>query len=209
MLLSPTSWLSEPPNSTGETMGMLPYPIHQIPALPRFPGQENMSRDSSSITAIPERAAQQGDPASTSPFSAERTSTLASVDEDSLVNAFLQMLMPPILTPVEIGPKWASTRAFFGIMAAESPVVRSAIMAFAAMQMQRTGLGADGVAGSDWRSLYDNAARQLSTALARKSTKAVEEHKKDSLKHVLAALFLLTYTDVSAPCRRESHSQGR
>ena len=55
-----------------------------------------------------------------------------SNDEDFLVNTFLQMLMPPILTPVEIGPKWASTRAFFGSMATESSLVRSAITAFAA-----------------------------------------------------------------------------
>ncbi|KAI4691396.1 uncharacterized protein J4E84_003689 [Alternaria hordeiaustralica] len=60
------------------------------------------------------------------------------------------MLMPPILTPVEIGPKWASTRAFFATLAAESPIVKSAIMAFAAMQMQRSGLGND-MAKADWR----------------------------------------------------------
>jgi hypothetical protein len=117
------------------------------------------------------------------------------VDDDFLVNTFLQMLMPPILTPVEIGPKWASTRAFFGTMAAESSVVRSAITAFAAMQMQRSGLS-DPNMRTDWRPLYDNASRQLSSALSKRRKEGAEKGN-DGLKFLLASLFLLTYTDVS------------
>jgi hypothetical protein len=90
-------------------------------------------------------------------------------------------------------------------MAAEAPVVRSAIMAFAAMQMQRSGLGSDAVK-NDWRPLYDTAARQLSSALAKTRKDGGSETPDSGLKHVLAALFLLTYTDVR--CARHLVSQA-
>lgn len=69
-------------------------------------------------------------------------------------------------------------------------------MAFAAMQMQRSGLGGE-VLKTDWRPLYDTAARQLSSALAKKRKAEGSETPKSGLKHILASLFLLTYTDVS------------
>ena len=81
-------------------------------------------------------------------------------------------------------------------MAAEAPVVRSAIMAFAAMQMQRNGLGGETMR-IDWRPIYDTAARHLSVALAKRRKAEGSETPKSGLKHILASLFLLTYTDVS------------
>lgn len=81
-------------------------------------------------------------------------------------------------------------------MAAEAPVVRSAIMAFAAMQMQRSGLGGETMR-IDWRPIYDTAARHLSAALAKRRKAEGSETPKSGLKHILASLFLLTYTDVS------------
>lgn len=69
-------------------------------------------------------------------------------------------------------------------------------MAFTAMQMQRSGLGGD-VMKTDWRPLYDNAARNLSSALANKRKEEGKEGVKTPLKYFLASLFLLTYTDVS------------
>lgn len=77
-------------------------------------------------------------------------------------------------------------------------------MAFAAMQMQRSGLGGDTVK-ADWRPLYDSAARQLSSALARKRQEEQTDGQKIALKYILAALFLLTYTDVS---KSRSPTQG-
>ncbi|KAI4613704.1 hypothetical protein J4E83_007305 [Alternaria metachromatica] len=143
----------------------------------------------------------QPDPASTSPFSAEGASN--GPNEDYLLHTFLQMLMPPILTPVETGPKWASTRAFFATLAAESPIVKSAIMAFAAMQMQRSGLGND-MAKADWRPLYDTASRQVANCLAK--TRVVED---SDLRHMLAALFLLTYTDLLTEMLPRAHTNLR
>lgn len=69
-------------------------------------------------------------------------------------------------------------------------------MAFAAMQIQRSGLGVETLK-TDWRPLYDTAARQLSSALAKKRKAEGTETPKSGLKHILASLFLLTYTDVS------------
>ncbi|KAF2475050.1 uncharacterized protein BDR25DRAFT_280688 [Lindgomyces ingoldianus] len=207
MLLSPSSWPSDHSNSNPSTnFNLGPQPIQQQPPLPQFPDQQDMAQQS--VSTIPDRGAYHPDPASTSPFASEGRGNVTSNDEDLLITAFLQMLMPPILTPVEIGPKWASTRAFFATMASESPVVRSAIMAFAAMQMQRSGLGSDGGARvTDWRPLYDNAARQLSSALGRRKDGA--EKGKDELKYVLAALFLLTYTDLLTETLPRAHGNLR
>lgn len=202
MLLSPNSWPSDPSIAAATThLDPVPQPIYQLPLGHQSvgplveAGPTVRHRGSGSIQSLPERGTLQPDPASTSPFSSENAPN-GNIDADFLVNTFLQMLMPPILTPVEIGPKWASTRAFFGSMAAESAVVRSAIMAFAAMQMQRSGLGGD-VMKTDWRPLYDTAARQLSGLLAKKrKDDEGESLKKVGLKHILASFFLLTYTDV-------------
>lgn len=201
MLLSPNSWPADPPMSIGNTqMGGTPQPIYQLllghqSAGPLIEAGTVRPRGGGSMQSIPDRGQHHVDPASTSPFSTENIPS-GNVDENFLLNTFLQMLMPPILTPVEVGPKFDSTRAFFGTMAAESPIVRSAIMAFAAMQMQRSDLGGD-VMKTDWRPLYDTAARQLSNALTRMRKGEEGETPKSSLKHFFASFFLLTYTDVS------------
>lgn len=201
MFLSPNSWPSDPSLAVATlNLDPVPQPIYQLPFGHQSSGPlmeatpAARHRGAGSIQSLPDRGPHQPDPASTSPFSAENAPN-GHVDEELLLNTFLQMLMPPILTPVEIGPKWASTRAFFGSMAAESPVVRSAIMAFAAMQMQRSGLGGD-VMKTDWRPLYDNAARQLTGALAKKQKNEENENSQSGLKYILASFFLLTYTDV-------------
>jgi hypothetical protein len=90
-------------------------------------------------------------------------------------------------------------------MATEAPVVRSAIMAFAAMQMQRSEQGREAVK-IDWRPLYDTAARQLSGALAKRRKSGGSDTPKSGLKHILASLFLLTYTDVRWPSLNLDHN---
>ncbi|CAO2649195.1 Nn.00g101440.m01.CDS01 [Neocucurbitaria sp. VM-36] len=214
MLLSPNSWPSDPSIAAATShLDPVPQPIYQLPLGHQSSGPPievapaPRHRGSGSIQSLPDRGPHQPDPASTSPFSAENAPN-GHVDEEMLLNTFLQMLMPPILTPVEIGPKWASTRAFFGTMAAESSIVRSAIMAFAAMQMQRSGLGGD-VMKTDWRPLYDNAARQLSGALAKKRKNEENENSNIGLKHILASFFLLTYTDLLTETLPRAHANLR
>ncbi|KAF2737836.1 hypothetical protein EJ04DRAFT_532789 [Polyplosphaeria fusca] len=197
MLLSPNSWPSDTAIAgASASLDIVPQPIHQLPL-----GHQSIVADADRNPAsiVSERPLHP-DPNSTSPFSSESTNP-ASVDEGFLVNTFLQMLMPPILTPVEIGPKWASTRAFFGTMAKDSTIVRSAITAFAAMQIQRSGMVA-GEHRTNWRPLYDAAARQLSNAL--------QKCEKDSeLRHILASLFLLTYTDLLTETLPRAHANLR
>lgn len=203
MLLSPNSWPADPSVTAATTqMETVPQPIYQLPLGHQSSGplvEASSARHQAvdGLSSRPDRGQPHMDAASTSPFSAENVPN-GHVDEEFLLNTFLQMLMPPILTPVEIGPKWASTRAFFGTMAGESSIVRSAIMAFAAMQMQRSGLSSE-IMKTDWRPLYDTAARQLSNALARMRKDDDIEKAKTGLKHFLASFFLLTYTDVSHP----------
>lgn len=190
MLLSPTSW---PPDLSGNNDRTI-QPIYQ-PPVGHQPSGPLLEAAPESTRFMPDRSGQNLEPASTSPFSAENAPN-GSVDEGFLVDTFLQMLMPPILSPVEVGPKWDSVRAFFAAMASESLIVRSAILAFAAMQLQRTGLGGD-TAKIDWRPLYDGAARHLSSALAKRRKDEDIDDSKIALKYILASLFLLTYTDVS------------
>lgn len=106
MLLSPNSWPTDPTIAAAtSSFDTVPQPIYQLPLGSQSPGQLVTAAPSTprvSFRAISERSRQQPDPASTSPFSHEGTQT-GSVDSDLLVNTFLQMLMPPILTPVEIG----------------------------------------------------------------------------------------------------------
>ena len=101
MLLSPNSWPSDPSLS-----GTATQPIYELPLGHQSSGPHmeatSMHRPRRSIQSVPERGPYPPDPTSTSPFSAENVPN-ANVDEDLLVNTFLQMLMPPILTPVEIG----------------------------------------------------------------------------------------------------------
>ncbi|KAF2854702.1 hypothetical protein T440DRAFT_241165 [Plenodomus tracheiphilus IPT5] len=211
MLLSPNSWPVDPSVGVPSHLDTSSQPLYHLPlghhsSGPLLESTSGKPRAGGSIHSLPDRGPHQIDAASTSPFSTENVSN-GHVDEDFLLNTFLQMLMPPILTPVE--PKWTSTRSFFANMAAESPIVRTAIMAFAAMQMQRSGLGGD-VMRADWRPLYDTAATQLSNALASaRGEDGTEKPVKNGLKHILAAFFLLTYIDLLTETLSRAHTNLR
>lgn len=106
MLLSPNSWPADPTIAAATShLDTVPQPIYQLPLGHQSSGplaSAAPTTPQTSVRAVIERPGQQQDPASTSPFSHEGTNN-GSVDGDMLVNTFLQMLMPPILTPVEIG----------------------------------------------------------------------------------------------------------
>jgi len=204
MLLSPSSW---PIDSSIANVNVdpVPQPISQPDhaSRPAGPPVEAPSTARNVTCDLQSRPCQ----TSTSPFPSE-IAAHGAPNEEILLNTFLQMLMPPILTPVEVGPKWASTRAFFSTMATESPVVKSAIVTFAAMQMQRSGLG-DEVGKIDWRPLYDHAARQLSNRLAKIRVSGDGDSEKSELRHILASIFLLTYTDLLMETLPRAHANLR
>lgn len=107
MLLSPNSWPTDPAIAAATShYDSIPQPIYQLPLGHQSSGPlvsaESSTPRASLHTTSTDRTGQQHDPASTSPFSHEGTQN-GTADGDLLVNTFLQMLMPPILTPVEIG----------------------------------------------------------------------------------------------------------
>jgi hypothetical protein len=189
MLLSPSSW----PNSgmtvapgqeplLGSMAAMwtppLPSPTHNMrsPEVP-MPATELGLRQESGSTA----------PISTH-LSSEESPT--SMDDGYLLESFLQIFMPPILAPVEIGPKLSTTRAFFASMSSKSSMVRLAVMAFSAFQLSRSQSGIR----IDYQPFYESASRELRTALAAGNSSV---SRQKSLEHFLAAIFLLTYADVN------------
>lgn len=189
MLLSPSSW----PNSNmtvapgqepliGSLGAMwtppLTSPTHNMrsPEIP-MPATELGLRQESGSTA----------PISTH-LSSDESPT--SMDDGYLLESFLQIFMPPILAPVEIGPKLSTTRAFFASMSSKSSMVRLAVMAFSAFQLSRSQSGIR----IDYQPFYESASRELRTALAAGNSSV---SRQKSLEHFLAAIFLLTYADVN------------
>lgn len=206
MLLSPGLWASEPTMSRVEDLTVATQQANDQLALqqPSYPHRnivQNLSMTSSRDPGSGPTAQ-----TSASPFSNESTITTIGPD-DHLIETFLQMLMPPILIPVEVGPKWASTRAFFAAMAEESSLVRSAIAAFAAVQMQRTAVSQGESVTAEWQPLYEVAHRQLSLVLAKRASGA--DDNKSALKYILTSLFLLIYTDLLTKTIPRAHSNLR
>lgn len=113
-----------------------------------------------------------------------------SIDSEHPLEEFLQIFFPPILASVEIGPKWSTTRDFFASMCSESSMVRHAVMAFSAFQLSISQSGTQ----FDYKPLYHSASHEIYTELHRLQ---VHPGERNDLKHILAALFLLIYADVS------------
>ncbi|KAF4760875.1 hypothetical protein HAV15_007090 [Penicillium sp. str.  len=128
------------------------------------------------------RSSDAGSPTSSlPPRQSPKQSPIANPD----VEGSLHLHLPPILDPVENGPRCASARELLESMATSSPMLRSSITAFEAIQ--------SGSAGGkvDYQQHYDNAA----TDLAQKFEKSAGEIiiSNDELRYVLATIFFLTY----------------
>lgn len=146
------------------------------------------TRDSGSVV-LPQWQQQSPSAASTGP-----------TENNSLVESFFNMKVPPILEPIETGPKWLSTRSLFETMSSESYMVRLAIMSFSAVQYQVSGTDPH----MDHRSFYDKASKELSRTLLEcgKDVQLVTQQ----LKHILATVFLLTYADLVTEREDIAHS---
>lgn len=104
------------------------------------------------------------------------------------VDESLPLLVPPILDPVENGPKCASVRALFNSMASASPMVHYSIAAFAAIQFYTTGVK------TGYRKYYDKAANELSERF-QKSGRSMTANSNE-LRYILTTIFFLTYINV-------------
>ncbi|GJN75766.1 hypothetical protein PLICBS_009872 [Purpureocillium lilacinum] len=97
---------------------------------------------------------------------------------------------PPILQPIENGPRWASARAFLEAMAASSAMVRCSRMAFAALQRQKKPASLQ----VDHRPFYDRAAKKLAESVT--DPFAGTADNREDLKHILTTIFFLSYIDL-------------
>lgn len=119
------------------------------------------------------------------PSQSPSQSSIANVD---IEDPPLPLHVPPILDPVENGPKCASLRALFGNMATLSSMVRYSIAAFAAIQSYTTGKK------EDYQPHYDRAANELSKRFHRSGESMTVN--SNELRYVLTTIFFLTYINV-------------
>ncbi|KAL1895511.1 hypothetical protein Sste5346_005320 [Sporothrix stenoceras] len=98
----------------------------------------------------------------------------------------LSLDLPPILDPIENGPKCASVKALFHRMATASPMFRAALSAFATIQASTT------AARVQYKRYYDQAA----LALGERVDSATAGGKQADMRHVLATIFFLTYINL-------------
>ena len=108
-----------------------------------------------------------------------------------LLEHFKQSDAPPILAPVETKSRWNMMRNHLLSMASTSLMVHYAILAFSALQLQRQ---SDRLQ-SDFSSYYAQSQDEISKSLLEHDGKVDIIGAK--VQHVLAALFLLSYIDVS------------
>lgn len=122
----------------------------------------------------------------------DASSPASSVDGGghALVEHFLASDVPPILASIEVGPRWTSTKMLFASLASQSSMVRHAITAFSALQLEAQ----NPAVRSEHRILYSKASRQLSSYI----TSAQTEPGKvaPELSSALAAAFFLAYADL-------------
>ncbi|CAK7236158.1 hypothetical protein SBRCBS47491_009541 [Sporothrix bragantina] len=97
----------------------------------------------------------------------------------------LSLDLPPILDPIENGPKCASVKALFHRMATASPMFRAALSAFATIQASTT------AARVQYKPYYDQAAAALGERVDSGTTSAAND-----MRHVLATIFFLTYINL-------------
>lgn len=119
-----------------------------------------------------------------SPQQSTIQSPVANVDGETL----LSLDLPPILDPVENGPKRASARELLQNMAASSPMLRCSIAAFEAIQSNSAGEQAD------YQQYYDKAANGLSEIFQKSEEEMILRNTE--LKYVLTTIFFLTYINV-------------
>ncbi|KAK2767700.1 hypothetical protein FQN54_003858 [Arachnomyces sp. PD_36] len=106
------------------------------------------------------------------------------MEEDHLIIYFLQAVVPPILEPIETGPRWALMRSLFASMATASSMVRCAIKAFSALQSKT----------ADYRPFYEKTHEDLATFFD--AAEAGPEKIEGQFQYMLAAMFLVTYIDL-------------
>ncbi|KAI9727367.1 MAG: hypothetical protein M1834_008438 [Cirrosporium novae-zelandiae] len=112
------------------------------------------------------------------------------LEDNQLLDFFLQTVLPPILAPIETQSRWLALRGLLASMSTTSPMVRYAVMAFSALQAR----GTESESPTDYLPLYDRATDELATFKLRAANNIGV--LRDELQYVLTTLFLLIYTDL-------------
>ncbi|OKL63637.1 hypothetical protein UA08_00265 [Talaromyces atroroseus] len=113
-----------------------------------------------------------------------------NISETDLSELFAHSNAPPILAPVETSFRWSRMRKMLVYMCQKSDMVKNAVMAFAALQLDSP--------GSRRRTIYAQYyafSRDMLTKLLAKVTKD-QNLLTVELNHILATIFLLTYIDL-------------
>ncbi|KAJ5170008.1 Protein of unknown function DUF3468 [Penicillium coprophilum] len=131
------------------------------------------------------RSSDAGSPNSSQP---QRQSPQQSPVANPDVENSLHLHLPPILDPVENGPRCASARELLESMAASSPMLRSSIAAFEAIQSGNAG------AIANYQQHYDNAAMELSQKFEKSNGEIIIS--SNELRYFLTARLDLAYLNL-------------
>ena len=127
----------------------------------------------------------------TSPYAKLDTIPLDSSDNQTLIDYFTHSVVPPILSEVEAQKNWNSVRKILIKMAAESRMVRLAVLAFSNAILCRK--------NNDWTSSqhhhYDNATAEIVQVFSRPDTELASENSPQR-ENMFATLFFLSYVDI-------------
>lgn len=177
--LSPTQWSNMESNSL---QGMTSTDMH--PAT--YMGQQSSRRQVTEGVAISKDATA---PMMTTIAVTTLTPTSAP-DDNELTEYFVRSDAPPILAPVETRFRWSSMKKIFTQMSSTSRMVRYAVLAFSAVQLEES--------TTNWKENYVPHYEKSKEELSDFMLEASNDHDliKKELQHVLAVLFLLSYVDV-------------
>lgn len=178
--LSPSPQLFDFESMTAPTQGFHMFQNVYFPDFGDFTALGNTSYEQA-------RSSDAGSPSSSlPPRQSPQQSPVANLD----VESSLHLHLPPILDPVENGPRCASARELLESMATSSPMLRSSIAAFEAIQSGSAG------GTADYQQHYDNAATELSQKFEKSAGRITISNNE--LRYVLATIFFLTYINVGS-----------
>lgn len=111
-------------------------------------------------------------------------------DDNQLAEYFARSDAPPILAPVETRFRWSSMKKIFSQMSSRSRIVRYAVLAFSAVQLEES--------RSNMKENYIPYYEKSKEGLSELMIEAANDPTlfASELPHVLAVLFLLSYIDV-------------
>lgn len=137
----------------------------------------------------------------TSPYATRDTIPLDSSENQALIDYFTHSVTPPILSEVEAQKNWITMRKVLIRMAAESRMVRWAVLAFSNAILCRQ--------NRDWTGSrqhhYQNAAAEIAQLFRENDTGLVSQHSRQR-ENMFATLFFLSYIDILEARIESAHS---